>query len=467
MLGSSASAATESQIVAGKYKLLGLLGQGGMADVFAAEDLALRRTVALKILSPKTALSPQLVARFLQEARATARLRSEHVARVLDMGTLDSGLPYIVMEHLEGQDFANYLETRGRFSIEETVSSILQACSALAEAHAMGIVHRDLKPSNLFLTQRPDGRWLVKVLDFGIAKIHEECDSKGITTTNDVFGTPAYMSPEQIRSAKAVDARSDIWSLGLILAECITGKPVYDAATKYGILTAIAVDPVPDLHLDRVGASPELESVIRRCLQKDVNDRYRSVAELANALLSVGGSESVLAARRTWSRRREPTEAVTVDAVTTMTIDARTKYALRGVRRRAAWIAAAGLLVAIVTPFVLKNSRSEAASYPRATYSAEPPVVRQAGGPGSAPGPEANGFSEARSDSQDRPDIDTRAMAETPVYASTPNASGNPSSDPHAGPRAAGVGSRARGAGESRPGRLPTRSAQSGLEDRK
>jgi len=228
--------ATPGQIIGGKYKVLHLLGRGGMGEVVAAEHLQLRHTVAIKLITPRAGLASEMVVRFLQEARATVRLRNEHIARVIDMGTLDSGLPYIVMEYLDGRDFEGILRVNGRLAADEAVSVILQACEGLAEAHAAGIVHRDLKPSNLFLTQLPDGRSLVKVLDFGISKISEEYGGEGITETADVLGTPAYMSPEQIRSAKLVDARTDIWALGLILAEFLAGKPVFDARKKLALL---------------------------------------------------------------------------------------------------------------------------------------------------------------------------------------------------------------------------------------
>ncbi len=439
MLGTSAFDAMDGQIIAGKYRLLGLLGQGGMAEVFVAEHVGLRHTVAIKVLSAKTAVDPQIVARFLQEARATVRLSSEHVARVLDVGTLDSGLPYIVMEHLEGQDFARRIDTEGPFSIEDTVASILQVCAALAEAHAMGIVHRDLKPSNLFWTERPDGRPFVKVLDFGIAKIHEQCGGQGITTTNDVFGTPAYMSPEQIRSAKAVDARADIWSLGLILAECITGRPVYEAATKFGVLTAIIADPLPNLHLVRAGAPPALERVILRCLQKDPEQRHQDVTKLANALLPFSRDQSI------WVSGIRRTVDEATDAVT---IDARTTKLKRRVPKAAAWLGAAGLLGALATSLLSNHSRSQAASYASTTPSV--------GGSSADPGPADPEANEPRSDTHDG------LVGTLPVETET-------STDRRiTSPKTVVLRSKPRGAGEARGVRASARNAaSSGLEDRK
>src|SRR5258706_187634 len=175
----------------------------------------------------------------------------------------------------------------------EVAECVVQACEALAEAHAMGIVHRDLKPSNLFLTKRPDGKSFVKVLDFGISKIAEDVEGSGITSTSDVLGTPAYMAPEQIKTAKLTDTRTDIWALGLILAECISGRPVYRGSTKIGVLAKIAADPVPDLGLDQVKIPPGLAHVIGTCLEKDPANRFQTVAELANALSPFVGAGSL------------------------------------------------------------------------------------------------------------------------------------------------------------------------------
>ncbi len=280
-------------ILAGRYKLLTSIGSGGMGEVFVAEHLPSRQIVAIKLLSA-TLLSPRHVARFVREARVMLRLRGRHVARIIDVGRVDSKQPYIVMEHLEGQDFARLLQTCGRLGIEDAVGSVIQASSALAEAHAMGIVHRDLKPSNLFLTRGPDGRFMVKVLDFGISMIPEELGWDRITASAEVFGTPEYMSPEQARSAKQVDARTDIWSLGLILAECLSGIPVFKGAMQLAALAEGTGDPVLDLHLEATDVPPDLEAVIRRCLEKEPGDRYQDVAELAKALSPFARREALL-----------------------------------------------------------------------------------------------------------------------------------------------------------------------------
>src|SRR5258708_18861122 len=273
------SPGSATQVVDGKYRLLSSIGRGGMGEVFVAEHLPSRRTVAVKVLSATT-VSRKDVRRFVREARVMVRLRGEHVARVLDVGKRNSEQPYIVMEYLRGQDFSRLLQTLGRLCVEDAVACVIQASSALAEAHSMGIVHRDLKPSNLFLTYGPDGRCIVKVLDFGISMAPDELEWERITASTDVFGTPEYMSPEQARSAKQVDARSDIWSLGLILAECISGMPVCTGAMQRAMLASNGAGPIPNLRLEGTGTPPELERVIRRCLQKNPRDRYQNVAEL-------------------------------------------------------------------------------------------------------------------------------------------------------------------------------------------
>ena len=206
------------QILAGKFQIERVLGRGGMGVVVAAQHLQLGQLVALKFLLPEALRNPEVTERFLREARAAVRLKSEHVGRVIDVGTLDDGAPYLVMEYLEGQDLDSFREEHERLPVAQVVSFVLQASEAIAEAHSIGIIHRDLKPANLFLTVRADGSPTVKVLDFGIAKATEGSEDFSLTKTATVMGSPAYMSPEQLRSARDVDARSDIWAIGVILS---------------------------------------------------------------------------------------------------------------------------------------------------------------------------------------------------------------------------------------------------------
>ncbi|HVJ20233.1 MAG TPA: serine/threonine-protein kinase, partial [Polyangiaceae bacterium] len=210
----------EGDLLAGKYRVERVIGVGGMGVVVAARHLHLDVRVALKFLLPSLKQDGEIVARFLREGQAAARIKSEHVGRIMDVGSFDDGSPYLVMEYLEGRDLAAELASRGRLSVAEAVAHVLQALEALAEAHQSGIVHRDLKPSNLFLTRRADGSALIKVLDFGISKAaFGEGGEAVLTRSQGIMGSPQYMSPEQIRSAKRVDQRSDIWSTGVILHE--------------------------------------------------------------------------------------------------------------------------------------------------------------------------------------------------------------------------------------------------------
>ena len=282
--------------IGNKYRVVSCLGRGGMGEVVLARDLVTSGTVAIKVLATR-ATNAHTIARFLREAQVMLRLESEHVATVHDLGTLDSGLPYFVMEHLRGLDLATFIASFGPLSVPEAVTSILHAANALEEAHAMGIVHRDLKPQNLFLTQREDARWFVKVLDFGVSKIPVDEEAESLTGTADVFGTPAYMSPEQTRSAKLVDVRTDIWALGLILAECLSGLTVFEDKHPLAVLTAVAGGAPSKLHLGW-RTPPALKQVIRRCLQKDPADRYQSVAELTRDLLPFVNHGSLRVASR-------------------------------------------------------------------------------------------------------------------------------------------------------------------------
>ncbi|HEY2514537.1 MAG TPA: serine/threonine-protein kinase [Polyangiaceae bacterium] len=273
-------------VLAGKYRVTKVLGEGGMGVVVAAVHVQLDEPVALKFMLPSALGSPEAVGRFLREARAAVKLKSEHVARVSDVGTLEDGAPYIVMEYLEGTDLAGVLTTRGALPAEEAVEYILQACDALAEAHSLGIVHRDLKPANLFLTQRRDGSPLVKVLDFGISKSStlNEAGGAALTKTGGLMGSPMYMSPEQMKSAKDADARTDVWSLGVILYELVGGRTPFDSDTLGGLMAQVLTEPAPPLGALRPDLPAPLYEVIHRCLEKDRANRYANVAELAAAL---------------------------------------------------------------------------------------------------------------------------------------------------------------------------------------
>ncbi len=277
--------AQPGQILAGKYRVERVLGEGGMGIVIAAHHLHLDKRVALKFLRPEVAANREIVARFSNEARSAARIQSEHVAKVLDVGVLDDGSPFMVMEYLEGTDLAGLIKQRGSIPGPESIEYVLQACEALAEAHVAGIVHRDLKPANLFLTRRADGSPSVKVLDFGISKAALSNDAgHALTQTAAVLGSPSYMAPEQLKSARQADPRTDIWALGIILHELMTGECAFRADTVPELYVSILQSPPVALRQRLPGAPPALEAVLLRCLEKDPARRFASVGELALAL---------------------------------------------------------------------------------------------------------------------------------------------------------------------------------------
>ena len=290
------------QIVAGKYRVESLLGEGGMGLVLGARHMTLDERVAIKMLREHAITDREAKLRFLREARAAGRMRGEHVARVLDVGEDAVGTPYIVMEHLEGMDLADILKRQGPLDVRTAVDFVLQACEALAEAHALGIVHRDLKPSNLFVTRRVDGSVCLKVLDFGIAKAvgptDEQTPEAAFTATQSVLGTPQYMAPEQMRSSRRADARSDIWAVGSVLYELLVGHPPYMAATMPELFAMILQDPTPSMRETRKDVPPALDAVYHRCLEKHAHQRFPNVHELAQALAPFGGPDAHASAVR-------------------------------------------------------------------------------------------------------------------------------------------------------------------------
>jgi serine/threonine-protein kinase len=263
-----------------KYRVDAILGHGGMGVVALCTHLALNEQVAIKMLRRDVLDDADAVERFMREAQAAVKLKSEFVARITDVGRSDTNVPYMVMEYLVGHDLGQLLDEPGSIGLPWAVEMTLQACEALCEAHSIGIVHRDIKPTNLFVTWRPDGSALIKVLDFGISK-SPIISAMELTQTQSLLGTPAYMSPEQMRSARKVDARTDIWSLGTVLYELLERRRPFEAESFSEMCVKVAVDPPGPM----ANAPPALQQVVLRCLEKAPEHRYGSMAELAADLV--------------------------------------------------------------------------------------------------------------------------------------------------------------------------------------
>jgi serine/threonine-protein kinase len=283
------------QVIGERYRVDAPLGSGGMGVVCRATHLGLETPVAIKLIRPDFNADSEFVRRFLNEARRAAVLRSERIARVHDVGQLESGEPFLVMELLEGVELGKYLSERGPLPIPDAVNLVLQICEGLAEAHAAGIVHRDIKPGNTFLVRRTDGRFAVKILDFGISKQITETPNT-LTGTNQSLGSPWYMSPEQMLDASSVDRRSDIWSVGVVLFELLTCTRPFDGTAVPEVCAKVLTAPYPSLASLRSDIPAELEAIVDRCLAKNPDDRYPDVGALGadlQAFAAHGKSENV------------------------------------------------------------------------------------------------------------------------------------------------------------------------------
>jgi eukaryotic-like serine/threonine-protein kinase len=284
-------------VLAQKYRVDRVLGVGGMGVVVAATHLQLEERFALKFMLPWALADQQAVERFAREARAAVRLKSTHAARVVDVGTLETGSPFMVMEFLEGADLAAIVEGHRQLPVEEAADYVLQACDAVAEAHSLGIVHRDLKPRNLFRVTGHDGNPLIKVLDFGISKMRGAADLS-LTKTTEVIGSPSYMSPEQLRSSRDVDERTDVWALGVILFELLGGVVPFDAETVTQLTAMVLLDKARSVRELRPDVPEAVEQLIAQCLAKDPSSRIQSVADIADILDGFAPEHSRGLARR-------------------------------------------------------------------------------------------------------------------------------------------------------------------------
>lgn len=273
-------------LLGGKYRLEREIGRGAMGTVWAALHVSLQQRVAIKIISPEHAHSDELRKRFDTEARAAAKLRSRFVVTVSDNGLTESGVPYIVMEYLEGECLEDRVARLGCLSPGETSRVARHVARALSRAHARGIVHRDLKPANIFLARSEDDQdtddWTAKVLDFGIAKM-EDFSDHSTTKTGAVLGTPLFMSPEQVRGASSVDARADLYSFGMVIYNMLTGTHAFEGQSFGDLLVSICTDPLPDLTKSAPSASPELNRWFQKACARDPDNRYQSAGDLMKA----------------------------------------------------------------------------------------------------------------------------------------------------------------------------------------
>jgi eukaryotic-like serine/threonine-protein kinase len=292
----------------GKYRIVSELGRGGMGVVYEAVHLALGHRVALKFLAEDSVHSEAVVARFVREARAGANIASEHVARVFDLGMTEDNVPYLVMELLEGDDLANVLAQRGALGIDDAVRIGLQACAAMSESHALGIIHRDLKPENVFLQARRGAAPIVKILDFGLAKIEAQ-DDAAKTESQLVFGTPRYMAPEQLKSTANAGPEADVWSLGVVLYEMLSGRKPFDGAIMSVVIAEVLTKDARPLRELRPDLPSGLEDAVMRCLERDPA-RRPTIVELAELLLPFAPAGCTeIAARVKATTRAEWTEA--------------------------------------------------------------------------------------------------------------------------------------------------------------
>lgn len=290
--GKSASPAI-GDVILGRFVLERELGRGGMGVVFAARHTTLtEKVVAVKFLLERAPVDPTIRERFIREAKALSGIANEHVLNVLDVGQLDDGPPFLVTEYLEGLDLSDLLQKNGPLDPKTAVDFILQACVGLAAVHAKGVIHRDLKPSNLFLTKGLQDKPLIKILDFGLAKtVGPDVPDAPVTTTHVVMGSIPYMSPEQCKSLKLADRRSDIWALGAILFRLLTNRYPFEGAVTE-MLTAIVTFPPTDITTLRSDLDEGIVAVVRWCLQKDPDLRPQSVAALATALAPFASTDA-------------------------------------------------------------------------------------------------------------------------------------------------------------------------------
>ena len=394
--GARSASPVPGQVLDGKYRIDARIAEGGMGVVLRATHLELDRPVAIKLIRPEHTENEEVIARLLTEARIAAGLRSKHVNHVLDVGRTVHGIPYLVLEYMEGSDLRRYLEQRGRMPITQAVDCVMQTCEALAEAHAFGIVHRDLKPENLFLSEETDGGYVLKVLDFGISKAPPS-RRRGRTLTNpfEIVGSPNYMAPEQIRGGQ-VDARADVWALGALLYELCSGAVPFGAETVTETFSMI-LDKRYELPLLDAGAGTEhLRMVIDRCLSESPDDRYQSVVELADALSPLGSdmlqgkrvAKVAFATRARVAATQDPSAAINQGTPLALSSNLEPELELSEVMtkprgHKLAWLLAGAFAISVGALSFQFGSRSAASA--QAAASPPRPDVAQTGAASAAP----------------------------------------------------------------------------------
>jgi serine/threonine-protein kinase len=375
-------------MVSPSIRLVRLLGKGGMGSVWVAEHLTLKTLVAVKFMSEGFAQSPGAVARFEREAVASSQIKSPHVVQVFDHGVDDAGVPYIVMELMEGEDLAHRLASVGHLSPMHTAQIVGQVCKALSKAHASQIVHRDIKADNIFLVHSDDDVF-VKVLDFGIAKTIDDAPSSHLTSTGAVVGTPHTMSPEQILSSKHVDFRSDLWSVGVVAYQCITGTLPFDGDTFGAIAIAIDRATFPPASTRCSGLPPQLDAWFSRALARDSQARFGSAREMSDELFkAVGIIRSADTGDSSLSRGRTPPGVVSANSTSVdPTLAPATLPSGKGSAARVRLVAGAvaAVLLAGIGLFVLLRHDTPAPVAPESSQGAAPAAPAATQAPSVAP----------------------------------------------------------------------------------